>query len=638
MRASEGLANDVGDADIYHPAGSVLWPGETSFADLALKQICGNYVRILREDPEGTIEDVETDKTYTAIWWGVICSRTWQPNNDQTGLDAHYSCKGLLGVLDQIVPFHHWEINSDSSAAADITLPLVFNDKKKGNMSEATFTLAGRTVHIFDRRSGKLWTAKDAVEYLLAVTLASNTGGPQWTLGGSLVEDDGLLDFSEKWDISGMSTLEAITRIINPRQSRGYRLEMGEDFQPIIYAMSLSGSDITVGSLTLPGSDDTTPLDLTTSSVIIDYDAQEEQLATYGRVGIVGGDDIYIMTLKCKVDDSGQIVRDWIDAEREAWAIIDDEDELKSGELSKVNRRFKIRADWDGSNHNGSYLISSVREVSLGGDPETTLHGDGGYTGVLAGIDTLINGNNFALTKDLPLPVDKNWDTQDPATADFTTKPTEIQVFVKIGDEWQTLAEYAGYDSIQIETDEDQSSITLGPPDIANFVDDILMAGNELYFTIGVKHQLPLMVSWIGDDLEPVDQSRSIIKLRPHTSRKTIVQDTIFRISDGAAQSRVATTETESDLPELLQCLALATAWYGQPEWALSWEDIGIITTDLGKPGRLYTSFKYFYKPGSTSTISMNAVVTRREWDFSDANGRTKMITKRIKHDIETVF
>ncbi len=636
QKACEGIANDIGTAQIYHPGGLILWPGELVPTMLPVQEIVGHYVRISQEDTGGDITDPDTGKKFTAIWWGKVLSRSWQPMNDQTGLDVVYDCVGLLGIFDQIMVNQHYE-STTGSLAADITLPLVFNDKKKGNRSEFLFSLAGSASYVFDRTSGIKWSAFNALSYLIKLARAVNPGGPVWTLD----VQSGALDFYERWDINGMSILEAITRIVNPRQSLGFRLEMGMDFQPVIKVVSLSRYALTLGSgYVLPASPDQTTLDLTDDSEIIDFSLAEDQSARYGRISIIGGDDVYIMTLAALVDGTGQFIPDWGPSLQSDWEFAEEE-QRKQGTLAKVWLRWKIREDWNGANHDNSYYLPGKRSVSAFGDVNTTPHGESGFTGELEAGGTLVNGNNFELTRDIPLPTGYNWDEKNPSDSDVdeTRRPTEICAFVRTGDAWQSLADLCEEQSIHIQTDQDEGAISIGLPQskITEFLVPYLVAGGAIYFTVGVKHQYPLAVSWIGDSAEPTDKPRSITKLKPHASRKTITAGAIFRTEFTLAKSRITTVEALSELPDLLSLLGLSKAWYTQSEWKLEWQDIGIISTDLGKPGRVYTAVTYRFGD-STATQDLTAVVMRREWDFRDGSGNTKVLTKRIKHDIETVF
>ncbi len=629
--ACDGLANDVGSAQFSHPAGNILWPGETSPVAVTPMNIVGKYARICLEDPSGTIVDPYSLKNYTPIWWGKIMGKSFQPNAERTGLMVGYSCAGLMMILDQITPFKHYQVGR-SGTYADITRPMVFNSKgsqKSGNRSAATQIIGGQHVFVFaPEDNADHWTALEVVEYLLALVKDSNPGGPTWTLAGAT----SALDYVEKWDLSGMTVLEAISRLINPRQGLGFRMAMS-GFQPTIHVMSLSATAVVAnGDYTLPASVDQVSLDLTDTGEILDFQISEDQSATYGKIAIIGGPDIYTMTLMANADDTGQLEKDWDAGDETAFDLLEEEDKGQ-GNLAKVFRRFKIPTNWTGANHDGSFTLPTNRSTASSG-----LHGVGGYTGEVTTGGELIRGINFELMRDLPVPTGYDWDTQDPDSADLTKKPESPQCYVKSGSTWMTLAEYCGArDSVQIEIDEDAAAITVGPQDVAEYIRDAFANGDELYFTIGIKSQLPLMVSWNGST-EPVEQARSIVRERPQMVRKTITQGTIFRVVEEAALSRAADAVVSDDTDDMLSVLALAVPWYSNPDWQVSWAKRGEIGSGYGVPGTLYTDIEYPINVGATDNINTAAIVTRREWDFSDEGGMTKVITKRIKLDIETVF
>ncbi len=635
----DGLANDVGSMSLFHPAGEVVWPGETTPITTLPLDIVGHYVRVCVEDPAGSLVDPTSLKYYSAIWWGKVVARGWKPaSGGQAGLEVNYECAGLLIILDQITPFHHYEMGV-GLAKADITLPLAFNAngaKKSGNRSGPTIGVGTPPIatYIFDRRDALHWTARQVVEYLLALAYDTNPGGPTWTLTGQTTA----LDFVEKWDLAGMTVLESITRLINPRNGIGFRMVM-DGFQPTIEVHTLVADDIVAGAYTLPASDLQVDLDLTNDAEIVDFAIKETQVATYGRVAIVGGADVYIMTMCFKGDGSGQFIKDWTDAEADALDLLtedDDEDQRNAGIYAKVYRRFKLSNAWNGSNHDGSFTLPVARTETF---TPPALHGDNGYSGILEAGGTIIEGSNFQLLRDLPIPMGYNWDDQDVADVDLNKKPEDPKAFVKLVDgSWMTLETYCECTSLEIQIDDKTATITLGR-NAAEYIRDLIAAGDELYFTVAVKHQLPLMVSWNRPSAgEPVEQYRSITRLRPHLTRATIAINTYFRVVSTVIQQRDATVEVDSDVDNLLAALALAVAWYSVPDYEISWVKQGDIGTDYGRPGTLYTSVEYRTGLGTSEIVETQCIVTRRDWDFADEKGSTKITTKRIQIDIETVF
>lgn len=630
---ADGLANDVGSAEVFSPGGMVVWPGTTTPANTQPLEIAGHYVRILLESDSGDVFDATSGKFYTPTWHGKIVSRSWKPNQEQTGLDIVYQCAGLLSALNEIQTFHHFE--AVDTVSADITLPLTFNAKKKGNRSTDKITVDGPVdVYVFDSTSGIKWTALDVVEYLLALSEYTCPNGPIWTVGGQT----SALGFSDDWDVHGMSILEAITRIVNPRQSLGFRCEI-VDFQPVVHVISLSKDAIDAGDFTLPASTEQFALDLTDDSEIIDYSIGEDQSATYGKVAIIGGDDLYAMTLVTIGDDAYTIVRDWTDAEATTWATADD-DERQTGALAKVYRRFKLNPDWAGGNWDGSYNLLTGKATT-----SDDLHGTDGFTGELtSGGTALLPGHKFKLTRDIPVPAGYDWDIQDPATADLTKKDMEIQAFVynPRKTKYQSLADWCERESVQIDIDEDQGAITFGPaggdPSVAEDIKALFAQGGLLLITIGIKHQMPLMVSWNRPSSEPVAQSRSVVKLRNHMTRRTITAHTAFRVDNGLLKKNAATVELSSDVDDMNSMLALSTPWLRDPEYKISWRQRGLMLLNSGKPGHFYTTAKYRDNVGSDVIVTVNTVVTRRERDYTNGTGVTTVMTKRIAYDISTVF
>jgi hypothetical protein len=211
-----GMANDVGSAELYHPAGNVLMPGTTTIQHLLPLDIVGQYVRILRHTPTGAgavYTDPTSNKKFKPVWWGKVVSREWKPNPEETGLDVVYVCAGILSVLDQIVPFSHKEVGQ-GGAPCDITLPIAFNErggKKSTNRSHTTQPVGGNQVYVFDRASVvDRWTARQVLDYLFALIRETNPNGPKWAVN----DPNGCLNYIDKWDLSGMSVLEKFNGLL----------------------------------------------------------------------------------------------------------------------------------------------------------------------------------------------------------------------------------------------------------------------------------------------------------------------------------------------------------------------------------------------------------------------------------------
>lgn len=630
-RASDGLCNDVGSAELYHPGGYVLWPGDTVPAIIEPYDIVGQYVRLLLEDPAGTVAD--HGKNFRPIWHGKVMKRGWGPNAEQTGLEVTYECAGLLIVLDQFTLPEHWELITPSGIA-NITLPLVFNGHKgykTGNRSTAVQTIGASSAYVFDRNSGTEWTAQQAIEYLLATMKLSFPGGPTWSLAGATAA----LGYKDKWDLSGMNLLEMISRIISPRLGIGFRMEMA-GANPTIHVMSLVATAVATTDYTLPASLEQVSLDLTDPTEIIDYSITEDQTGTYGQVQIIGGYPVYAVTLK--TGTGGQIEEDWTAAERTDYDAAVTAVEPIQGALQRVGRRFKLIGAWLGDSYNGAWTMPTSRDLATSG-----LHGLNGYNGVLGASGALLSGEKFVLTRDLPVPMGHDWDTQATATADYSARGHEPLVFVEEAGVFSTLAEYVTaygeveLESCEIQIDEKTGAITIGPASVAAAVLELLDTGGKLYFTVGIKNQVPLMVSWNRPAGEPTEQNRSVVRLRPSATQKIIVPGTAFRVEAGVLKTRAANTVIQDDVNSLRSALALAVAWYSRPNWEISWSLKGIISTAFGEAGVLYTDAT-LYTVGGTFNVPMGAVVSSREWDFSDGAGCTRISTKRIKLDIETVF
>ncbi len=262
--------------------------------------------------------------------------------------------------------------------------------------------------------------------------------------------------------------------------------------QPTIHVMTLVIDPVTTEIFTLPASAEQTTLDLTIPTEIIDFSIKENQSATYDRVAIIGGPDMYVMTLRYIEGGGGQIVRDWDDGEEADYLALP-ADKSPEGKLKKPFRRFKISSTWNGANHDGSWTLPATRHINSGA---IDLYGNGAYDGTLDPGGTLVQGDTFDIMRDLPLPMGYDWDTVDPVDTLVDRKPEAPRIFVKsAGGEWRTIEQLIGLDDefsrLAIEIDQRTGAITLGE-EVQPYVSD-LADGDSIYFTICIRHQLPLM-------------------------------------------------------------------------------------------------------------------------------------------------
>ena len=626
---SGSFCNDVGAASVVYPFGSVQRQGSPVVLDYSAPSLCGSYVMICEEDPAGTV--VASDgETFTPVWVGVIYESAVEPDSDSHGYTCNMQCVGALSLLDQVVPAVHFCTPQSGSLAADIGAAAEFNNvggKKTGNRSAIKYDFGGGySAYVFDFTSaGVLWSNLDVAEYAIALAHIAAPGGPAFVLEG---QTDSLY-FQEKVSLGGSSCLEMLSRMINPKQGHGFRtIYDPATNRMLIDVMSLSQTEIpTHGDQSIPANDRQKTLDLTPAQGLSEWSIKEGQAATFDEINVVMAPDQYCATLTLL-----DVEPDWTEQELSDWEAADKDDpERASGALEKVGRRFKLKADMTGTLLGGFVLPTSrVTESS-------TLHGAGGYTGILADDGARSSIGGMRLLKKLPVPTGYDWESQDPVDADARKEDMKPMAFVLAsGDsEYSTLADYCGLNDVQIEIDEDASAITFGPASVADFILDMLDSGDTLLITVGIESQMNTIVSWYRDPVAK-DKARVLTKSREKFKRQFIVPGCVLGIDDAGALKTCATLKTvHDDLPLALDTLAILQPWFANPEWAVSFTLRGVVDVDYSE-GDLITEATYQAHDGTTVTVPAVGVITSIRRSYSDP-GSVSLTTKRLMVDLEAV-
>ncbi len=631
LRAREGFTNDLGEAALIRYSGKIVDPGAAVQASRMPLSLLGHYVRIsISDDP---------------IWWGVIRSQTRKPAGD-VGQIVTYNCAGLGYVLDQITPRHGYvssESASDPSRAADWP---TFNERDGGDKSATGYTIGGMSdVRVIGVASGLTkWTALDAVNAVLAAVTDQCPGGPRWAVAGQTTA----LATSEQWEMTG-TALEMLARLINPRHGLGFAISVNDATSPptaVITVMSALDAAITAGGAALPAADSPLSLDYREDRWVTEWNIAESCDAQYDFIGVEGSKPWWCLTLGFKNDGSGQLTKGWTASQEAAWDAATDE-ACNQGQLAHVWRRFVLRDGWAGATYStpGSPRWLFGRAVSGAGDAN---YGEAGETGEPVAGQAAPSSGHYRFTRAIPLYQSQsfNWDSvtlsAGVATGVDRTKPLMPPlVFVVKGSTWEEAAPYWDVEDIALQPEEDAPALILG-----SGVDDAERNraaceddGQDLVFTVGIHHPLPLRVSWRRLPANRVrDQDRQVI-IPAKAERWIMANDTVVRAILGVKQTKGTEAITRDDVDLLRQTLALARAWYSPASIDLSWTERGNIVIDSRGPGRLVTSIVLPTGIDSPTFIShaIGNVITSRAWDFTEESYGTSWQTKRIAADIEAV-
>lgn len=628
-KSSEGFCNDLGSATVVYPFGSIKRQGSPSVVLSTYLGLCGAYIRIAEEDATGTIVAADGTK-FTAFWVGTAGESDIAPNNAGTGYDERVQCQGILSILDQIVPPVHYGVPSGGplNPAADIGSKVTFNmlgNRKTGNRSADKYDFGGGySAYVFDMSGdGEEWTARDILEYALAIAYLAAPGGPTFTIGGQA----SAITFKDKFSLSGASCLEMITRTLNPRQGVGFRAAYNGTTSVLIDVMSLSKDAITVaGGDSLPANDRQRTIDLTPANLNSGWSIKESQLATYDNIDVVFGAPQYAITFSL-----ADFEPDWTPAEKAAFDALDEEDpERNVGAMARVYRRFKIKSDWVGTATSG-FAMPTDRSVET-----SALHGEGGYTGEQVSGGQLVETKALRLMRRLPMPEGYDW-SSPPTDFDKAREGMKPIVIVRSGAKYQTLADYCSVENISVQIDEENCAFTLGPDKIVENIADLLTLGDELFITLGIESQMESIVSWCRPTADMVrDKRRIMTKKREKLRRRFITAGTFLGVEgETLKQAPGSLTTIEDDLPLAKSLLAALVPWYSVSEWVVSRTLSG--TIDLAEDfvtGDLITQASFQFVDGSTKTIPAIGVITSIVRDYTN-DGKVSLFTKRIEVDTE---
>lgn len=636
ISASEGAGQIIGEALIEQVLGNALQPGATSGGMVAtVASLVRRYCRLLKRDGAGPIT-LSDGLTYSEFWWGTI----EDAELDDTARKKTWRCNGIAGVLASIFLLSGVEVPGPWTAPPNTSdcgfLPL-FNGVLTGDMSSATYTINGQTVHIFDRynSSATPWTANEALKFLLATyaqpTLPGGTtayGALSWVLDDSL----GALTYRVEagLNLNGATLLDAVNYLINPRRGLTWRVSVSGTTATITVCSTMA-SAITVGAYTLPAS--TQQFDVDTTDLWMTGLRLRETASTMMDVIMVAGAHPRT-AISVGYGDPGDAGRTGklFDAGWTGSQQTGSDPDNPTPYTEDVHRRLVIHKGWTGEQYDDSSIgIPADMAVSAAADAS---YGWGGLTGVrtyTAG-GTPGTAPAWTLSLDGHLPVPAGYDLSSFAGPfDITKAELAPLVFVGVGSAWK---DYSNKVSVRIEQSPPAVSIGHTASD-RKFIRDEL-AAKDLVVTLSVRESHPLAVSWVNDPTTwPSDVPRMLLIQIPTAELWTILEGTAVGIDPGilpTLTTMLADVVVRDDRPYLREVLALARAWYGSAAVEGEYAELGAIDIDpASAPGALI---------GNVTTMNdgvkaANANVTRRSWNFRELQQQTKWNFERIVPDLQ---
>lgn len=634
ISASEGAGQVVGEATLRQRYGKLRLPGATGQPQqVGLVDTLGQWVRI-------TVASA-------AIWHGYVNADTNAEAGGENGEQALH-CVGILGVLADIFISDGWEarfLDGGDSAMYVDSAPAV-NRLSGGDMSPATYSINGRSVHVFCRTGeadvsdliAQKWTARAYLDYVLAHhaqpydPVADSWDGD---LAWQIADPDNCLAYElPTTEYHGQRVLDVVNAIISARRGLTFFVSVS-GAMATINVRSVAASAITSGGYTLPASSATATPDLSgidAEDVSISHDLATE----YDYIEVVGARPWVAMTLGFLdgATPAQALVKGWTAAQEAAF-------DSGSGVNPAVWRRFDIGRHWDGRQ-------SGFVDVGLRWDLGVTAGAWDGSRQFGGTGPNRINPRALEFTRDLPC---------SEGFGNLRSGPRQLPIVI-IGSDVVSGDDIFSVDpdkdSLQLEIADTPGAVIVGSPsddrgilqgrlksssEPGFFPEDppIITPGEQMLATVGIREPAPLKVAWRRASGQRRDVPRCMSVNLPECEQWLALKGTVTGVDGGTVQSLADDLTIRDDLPAMQQALALLRAYYAQPSVLLSYKLRGEIdaTADT-RPGTLVTSATLAGgDPGRVEDI--NAVITRRAWTFATGEIRTEITTERIIPDLEAI-
>jgi hypothetical protein len=672
MTASEGAGQVIGEATLSMPYGSIRnitpdYAGTAGVLTFTGSNFAGQWVRLLYEVSTGSVTigtGGATTKKYDPFWWGIIDK---QQTFSEGGTTANvgqqmWLCSALPAVLDRIVISSGREaMNGVVSAPSNPGYLPKFNSVPAGDRSNSASgdpAWGGTNPYVHDRMSSTrtYWGALDALQYCFAIAERYDSfpglgfaGAPtliHWTFS----DPDNCLSYRlPEMDFNGMTLLQILNNIAGYRRGLTWKVtSVNETVSPAvatitIYSISataLSGG-IPVGTGTtyvLPASSHTATVDLSQSVFISDVMVTEDYSSVYNYIEVSGGRPWVAMTLCYDPTDSSgtthSLCKGWASSQETTWAsgtAFDSTTEM-------VWRRFALPLSWNGRQYNssGSTGLRNFQEFDASGTASGTTWG---YTGGRhrAEGDTYqketISTWDLNLTRETP-------DSMAYAGLSIGPRQTPTLMF-SVGASGTTFiqANLPGSPlQLQVEIQgTDGPAVFVGSSQADSYKVYSFANYAQMLVTVGMREPKPFKVSWFSNSGATKDTYTQLMLNYPQLEWWQVLDQTVTGVnqSTGALILQSGDKPLRDDRFKANHILALLKAYYSQPARTITWKHNGYfdILPALWQPGTLITTATI-----DSTSKTINAVVTRRSWDFTFDGFGTTYTTERIVPDVEAIL
>jgi hypothetical protein len=613
----EGHSQIAGNAVLEQPYGILLPEYQRKFQNIGVAPdikktgsgtLSGQLVRVLWQDPAGTITRGTGiyRTTYSARWWGHVINEKVYPDgaaSPNTGGTVRWVVAGLASLLDSIRLRSGAVRKVDGSGVVDPGFLPPFNALSGGDRSSATMTVNGRTVYVHDlttTTSGNLWTARQALDLVLALVLDplySNSSGPSgftW----QIADPDNCLAFTApRINAANQTAATFINTICSPQRGLVWWVT-ASGVTATINVRSGLAAPITLPGYTIPASSKTSTINQADGPWIRDLQIEEDVSSTYDVIEVVGARPWVAITVAYDGTAGAALQKGWNPALEASWT-----GSQAVNTYRDVWRRFEVRQDWDGTQYGGGtglrYLLARASDVNFGAE---------GYNGVRfynAGIglpSSMLIGEGAL-----------------PCSPGFST--------LRIGARQCPVVVVGSPSAGWIDMTGEWAVTVLNDP-LAVFIDDkangdilagFIASGYQLLVTIGVREIQPLKASWQRDAATmPRAVPRTTADPDANFQEWVALQGCVTGVTAGGALTTLPSDVTaRDDLPAALARLAMRRAWFGSPDIQVSWRNQA--TADLGdtyRAGTLLTT-----ADRGDRSVAANAVIGPRRVQWVDRDG-----------------
>lgn len=618
---SEGQGEVLGNAQFHLDWGNVFLDGAAPGIIAEPSDLEGRFVEVLKEDPAGTVT-IDT-VAYIPFWHGIMLAPTSVPA--ASGGANSYTAQGIGCLLNEINCQWGRTLKGDGSTVTVLHRIADCNALPAGDRSTSTATVGGHTVYVHDLRNesgGNAWTALQWLEYVMACNFRwedalTATGSGQVGIDWEIVDPTSCLAYQvPRYQPYGKTLQQVWTDLAGKMRGLTFSCSIVYDgVTPIFTVTVWSGSAAAIGS-TVPANpevwnqlDNTSPyLHPITIRTVADQVADEIAIRAGQRhIGISLG--IWGSGSPWTADADAQMGKGWSDAA----------EALKDANLGLPPRatyahawqRFVLKPSWNLRQFESTVegLPNSFDVDGTGTNPVFGYHGREGTAEHIASPSYEYPALALEAMDDLPAALGFT------ALAVGVRQPVVIiyeastGVFVDVSSEW----------GLSIESS--PPAVLLDDGAYGATIRETLTDGRKIIVSMGLIDALPFMVSWRrapGEWPRVVPRVKTIS--RPDLTHEYLLNEMVQTVSsdDGGTLTKLsARVTTRDNLPQLIDLLNQARAFYESPYKIATFTDRGVLNIDPAyQPGTILGDIT-----DGTAAQTIGATVTRRSWKLQYATG-----------------